>query len=91
MHRDAATAAGAKLVQLAKRCGLIRGEWIAVDGSKFRAVSSTDTERERFQLQRYLDSMQMADQEATLAIDASAAELALKKLRAPPRRKLASC
>jgi transposase len=84
MHRDAVTAAGAKLVQFAKSCGLVRGEWIAVDGSKCRAVSSIDTARERFQLQQYLDSMNKADREATLAIDPSAVEAALKKLSAHP-------
>jgi transposase len=36
MHRDAVTAAGAELVRFARNCGLIRGEWIAIDGSKFR-------------------------------------------------------
>src|ERR1700743_3639948 len=40
MHRDAVTAAGAELVRFARGCGLIRGEWIAVDGTKFRAVAS---------------------------------------------------
>ena len=40
-HRDAVTAAGAELVRFAKNCGLIRGEWIAIDGSKFRAVALT--------------------------------------------------
>ncbi len=84
MHRDAVTAAGAKLVQFAKSCGLIRGEWIAVDGRKFRAVSSIDTARERFQLQRYLDSMEKADPETPLAIDPSAVEAALKKLNDHP-------
>jgi transposase len=49
LHRDAVSASGAKLVQFAKSCGLVRGEWIAIDGSKFRAVSSIDTARERFQ------------------------------------------
>ena len=34
MHRDAVTAAGAELVRFARSCGLIRGEWIAIDGSK---------------------------------------------------------
>lgn len=43
MHREAVTAAGAELVRFAKSCGLIRGEWVAVDGSKFRAVASIDT------------------------------------------------
>ena len=35
MHLDAVTAAGAELVRFACGCGLIRGEWIAIDGSKF--------------------------------------------------------
>jgi transposase len=40
IHRDAVTAAGGELVRFARSCGLIRGEWIAIDGSKFRAVAS---------------------------------------------------
>ena len=64
MHRDAVTAAGAELVRFAKSCGLIRGEWIAIDGSKFRAVASIDTVRERLALQRYLDSVDKADEES---------------------------
>jgi transposase len=35
MHHDAIVEAGAELVQFARRCGVIRGEWIAIDGSKF--------------------------------------------------------
>jgi hypothetical protein len=35
MHRDAVIAAGAELVRFARGCGLIRGEWIAIDGSSF--------------------------------------------------------
>jgi hypothetical protein len=46
MDRDAVTAAGAELVRFAKGCDLIRGEWIAIDGSKFRAVASIETVRE---------------------------------------------
>lgn len=84
MHRDAVTATGAELVRFAKSCGLIRGEWIAVDGSKFRAVSSIDTARERFQLQRYLDSMEKADDEQQTAIDTSAVEAALHRLKQHP-------
>jgi transposase len=42
IHRDAITGAGAELVRFARNCGLIRGEWIAIDGSKFRAVASID-------------------------------------------------
>src|ERR1700682_5283454 len=50
MHREGVTAAGAELVRFAKSCGLIRGEWIAIDGSKFRAVASIDSARERLAL-----------------------------------------
>lgn len=56
LHSDAVTAAGADLIRFARSCGLIRGEWIAIDGSKFRAVASVDSTRERLALQRYLDS-----------------------------------
>jgi len=63
MHRDAVVAAGVELVRFARGCGLIRGEWIAIDGSKFRAVASIDSARERLTLQRYLDSIEKADEE----------------------------
>jgi transposase len=84
MHREAVTAAGVELVRFAKSCGLIRGEWIVIDGSKFRAVSSVDTARERFQLQRYLDSMETADEEQLNTIDPSAVQAALEKLKQHP-------
>jgi transposase len=61
LHREAMTAAGAELVRLARSCGLIRGEWIAVDGTKFRAVASADSVRERKALETYLDSCEKAD------------------------------
>jgi transposase len=66
VHRDAVISAGAKLVRFAKSCGLIRGEWIAVDGSKFRAVASVDSNRERIALQRYLDGVYKANEEQLL-------------------------
>jgi transposase len=72
MHREAVTAAGAELVRFARSCGLIRGEWIALDGTKFRAVASADSVRERQALQRYLDSMEKADAEQQATIDPSA-------------------
>ena len=71
MHCDAITAAGAELVRFARSCGLIRGEWIAIDGSKFRAVASIDTVRERLALQRYLDGLEKADEEPQTDIDQS--------------------
>jgi transposase len=58
IHRDAVVAAGAELIRFARGCGLIRGEWIAIDGSKFRAVASVNSTRERLALQRYLDSVE---------------------------------
>jgi transposase len=84
MHRDAVTAAGAELVRFARNCGLIRGEWIAIDGSKFRAVASIDSTRERLALERYLDSIEKADEEQQANIDPSAVQAALEKLTQHP-------
>src|SRR6201998_4231711 len=42
MHSQAVTDAGTELVRLARSVGLVRGETVAVDGSKFRAVSRAD-------------------------------------------------
>jgi transposase len=84
MHRDAVTAAGAELVRFARGCGLIRGEWIAIDGSKFRAVASIDSVRERLALQRYLDRLEKADEEPQTNIDQSAVQAALEKLKQSP-------
>ena len=84
VHREAVTAAGAELVRFARACGLIRGEWIAIDGSKFRAVASIDSTRERLALQRYLDSIDDADDEQQASIDSSAVQAALEKLKQHP-------
>lgn len=84
MHREAVTAAGAQLVRLARSCGLIRGEWIAIDGTKFRAVSSADSVRERQALERYLDSMEKSDEEQQATIDPTAVQAALEKLKQHP-------
>jgi len=81
MHRDAITAVGAELVRFARSCGLIRGEWVAIDGTKFRAVSSTDSVRERQALEKYLESMEKADDEQQVGIDPTAVQAALEKLR----------
>jgi transposase len=84
MHRAAVTAAGAELIQFARSVGLIRGEWIAMDGSKFRAASSARSVLDREALQRYLDQMEAADTEQETTIDASAVTSALEKLRKHP-------
>jgi transposase len=83
-HREAVTAAGAELVQFARLVGLIRGEWIAIDGSKFRAASSARSVLDREALQRYLDQMESADSEQETTIDDSAVTSALEKLRRHP-------
>ena len=91
VHREAVTAAGAALVRFAKTCGLIRGEWIAIDGSKFRAVASIETVRERLALQRYLDNLEKADAEHETKIDQSAVQAALEKLKQNAIKGMALC
>src|SRR2546421_5211903 len=63
LHREAVTGAGAELIRFARSVGLVRGEWVAIDGSKFRAVSSSQSVHERRMLERYLEGMEQADAE----------------------------
>jgi len=84
LHREAVTSAGAELVRFAQSVGLIRGEWIAVDGSKFRAAASIGSVRERQALEKYLDSCEKADEESQAVIDPAAVQAALEKLRQHP-------
>ena len=84
LHREAVTGAGAQLIQFARSVGLIRGEWIAIDGSKFRAVSSARGVREREAMARYLDRLEQADGQDEVTIDPSAVAAALEKLKAHP-------
>jgi transposase len=81
LHREAVTEAGAELVRFARSVGLVRGEWVAIDGSKFRAVSSARSVRERDAMQRYLDQLEVADEQEEAVIDPSAVAAALEKLR----------
>src|SRR5207253_7338114 len=46
VHSDAVTEAGAELIRFARSVGLVRSEWVAIDGSKFRGVSSARSVRE---------------------------------------------
>ena len=84
LHRDAIVAAGAELIRFARSCGLIRGEWIAIDGSKFRAVASIDATRERVELKKYLDKVEKADEEQQTAFDPTAVQAALDRLKEHP-------
>ena len=81
MHGEAVTRAGAELIGFARQVGLVRGEWVAIDGSKFRAVSSSRSVQERQALERYLERMEQADAEEEVEIDATAVAAALEKLR----------
>jgi transposase len=84
MHREAVSRVGAELVGLARQVGLVRGEWVAIDGSKFRAVASAATIRERDGVKRYLDELESADQQDEVVIDPSAVAAALEKLKNDP-------
>ena len=84
VHRDGVTAAGAELVRLARQVGLVKGEWVAIDGSKFRAVSSAQVVREREAVKRYLDQLENADQQDEVTIDERAVAAALEKLKNDP-------
>src|SRR5882757_8667772 len=63
MHSQAVTEAGAELVRFARGVGLVKGETVAVDGSKFRAVSSANSIRERDAVKRYREQLDQADEE----------------------------
>jgi transposase len=84
MHREGVTAAGVELVRLARSVGLVKGEWVAIDGSKFHTVSSERSVREREALEHYLEQLEQTDQQDEVVIDPSAVASALEKLRQHP-------
>ena len=84
MHREAVAEAGGELIQFARQVGLVRGEWVAIDGSKFRAVSSACSVREREAVKRYLEELESADAQEEVVIDPRAVASALEKLRQHP-------
>jgi transposase len=89
IHREAVAEAGAELVRFARSVGLVRGEWVAIDGSKFQSVSSVDRIRESEALKRYLDQLERVDEQHEVATDASAVAEALEKLKSDPEPKAA--
>jgi len=84
MHHEAVTAVGAELVRFARSVGLVKGEWVAIDGSKFRAVSSARSVSDRQALERYLEQLEQSDQQDEVVIDSNAVASALEKLRQHP-------
>jgi len=83
-HREAVAEAGGELIQFARQVGLVRGEWVAIDGSKFRAVSSARSVREREAVKGYLEELESADAQEEVVIDPRAVASALEKLRQHP-------
>lgn len=84
MHSGAVTAAAAELVRFARQTGLVKGETVAVDGSKFRTVSSANRVRERDAVRRYLERLDEADAQEEMVIDHSQVQAALEKLKQDP-------
>ena len=80
IHGEAVTEAGAELVRFARSVGLVRGEWVAIDGSKFQAVASARSVAERESVKRYLDAVEAGDAQDEVEIDPSQVAAALKKL-----------
>lgn len=85
--------AGAEFVRFCAEAGLIRGEWVAVDGTKFQAVASGKAildAAQRAELQaklerritQYLQELETADQQQGEAeVDAQALRQALARLQ----------
>jgi hypothetical protein len=80
IHREAVTEAAAELVRFALSVGLVRGEWVAIDGSKFLAVSNARSVDQREAVERYLDAVETADGQDEVVIDPSAVAEVLEKL-----------
>lgn len=85
--------AGAEFVRFCAEAGLIRGEWVAIDGTKFQAVASGKaildaTQRAELQarleqrIQQYLQELEAADEQQASEpeVDARALREALKRL-----------
>lgn len=63
MHRKAVTETGVSLIPWARAQAMLNGGWVAIDGSKFRSVSSTrSVAAAREAMQRYLAGLDDADQ-----------------------------
>ena len=84
LHLKAVIAAGAELVRFARSVGLVRGEWVAIDGSKFQAVASAHAVAARESVKRYLESIEAGDQREEVIIDPAAVAAALEMLARDP-------
>lgn len=84
LNGEAIARATGDLVKFARSVGLVKGEWVVIDGSKFAAVSSQESVRERDAVARYLEQMEKNDAAEEPEIDPAAVADALEKLRSHP-------
>ena len=78
-NRGAIRETCAARVSLARSVGLGRGEWVAIEGSKFQAASRATQVAEREGAQRYVERVEAADQQAEMEIEETAVGAGLKK------------
>jgi transposase len=81
MHRDAVSRTGAELVRFARRVGWVKGERVAIDGSKFGAVASAESVREGEAGKRYREQVDAAEEQDEVVIDPGAVAAAREKLK----------
>jgi transposase len=62
-HSEPLRRAEAALVEFARKQGMVTGEWVAIDGTKFRAQSSYESVRQRTEWESYLAEADDADQQ----------------------------
>lgn len=84
LNGEAIARATGELVKFAKSVGLVKGEWVVIDGSKFAAASSADSVRERDQVARYLEQLEKNDAVEETEINQAAVAEALETLRHHP-------
>jgi len=68
---------------MARQVGLVKGERVAMEGLKFRAVSSAQAVRER-EAVKLLGQLENADQQDEVMIDERAVAAAREKLKSNP-------
>jgi hypothetical protein len=78
------TEAVAELVDSVRSLGLLRGDAVALDGSKFRAVSSAKLVRGRDAVKHYVEQLDAIDEQEKLLVDPPAVAAALEKLQRYP-------
>lgn len=84
LHAEAVVTASIQLVRFARDAGVVRGQWVAIDGTKFGAASGADGVHDRQAAETYLAQMDQCDAVETFEIDVSKTQAALETLRRHP-------